>query len=171
MRDRDWAPVAVLLESFPGDFPPRAAQAYRAMLEGTLTAEECLLGLKRYVATGERWRPGPGEIVALAGRAVTLPPFGAVREELGRVARSTPVRLARTPHSVTAAFLAGVPEGVVAEYVTLVGGERIRRAALYLSDDLAERTWQGLERDYEKLTPTLVDRASLNTPERRTLQR
>ena len=158
-------------EAFPGEFPPRAANAYRQMLEGTLTAEECLEGLRRYVATGERWRPGPGEIVALAGRATALPPFGAVREALSRSCRSVPVRLARTSHSITAAMVQELGEGVLAEFVCVVGGERVRRTVLYLSDEAAERSWKALQDDYEKLQPTLIDRALQAAPARRALPR
>lgn len=168
MDDREWAAIAVMLEAFPGDFPPRAAKAYRVMLEH-LTGEECARGIRRYVAKGERWRPGPGEIVALAGRAVALPAFGAVREELSRVCRMTAVRLARTPHTVTSTIISET-EGVVAEFVALVGGERIRRAVLYLPDVQAEIAWKALAEDYGRLEPTLIDRA-LGAPQRRALAR
>jgi len=170
ISDSEWVTIAVMLEAFPGDFPPRAAKAYRLMLEGALTGEECIEGIRRYVARGERWRPGPGEIVALAGRAVALPAFGAVREELTRACRTRDVRLARTPFTVGAALMAEVPEGVVSEFVALVGGERIRRTVLYLPDDAAERAWSALQGDYEKLQPKLIDRA-LGAPARRALTR
>ena len=81
MTDSDWAVCAATLEAWPGDFPPRSAEAYRRMLEG-LTVEETLEALRRYTRQGQRWRPSPGEIVALAGRAVSLPPFGALRQAL-----------------------------------------------------------------------------------------
>ena len=94
MNTGEWKACAIALESFPGDFPPRAAEAYRLLLEG-LSYDEVMTGIQRYVRTGERWRPSPGEIVALAGRAVALPPFGVIREALTLACRSTPVRLAR----------------------------------------------------------------------------
>lgn len=156
MIDREWAACATALEAFPGEFPPRSADAYRQMLEG-LTQAEVLESIRRHVRKGIRWRPAPGEIMALAGHTVGLPPFGPVREVLTRACRSNAVRLARS--DVTAAICGRVQSPVIVPFVQAVGGERIRRVVLYTEESMIERAWQSLERDYTSLETALMDAA------------
>jgi hypothetical protein len=155
VTNAEWAVCATALESFPGDFPPRSADAYRHLLDG-LTQTEVLEAIRRHVRLANRWRPSPGEIMGLSGRSVGLPPFGPVREALTLACRTNAVRLART--DVTGAICARV-EPVVAAFVSAVGGERIRRVVLYTEESWVERGWQALERDYTGLENSLLDSA------------
>ena len=153
ISDREWADVAAMLETFPGDFQPRHARVYRHLLKG-LSYEQIVGAIRRHVRQGERWRPSPGEIVALAGAAVVLPPFGMVRETLIAACRTTGVRLAREGQ-VTDALCAEIESSVAQQFVIAVGGSRIRRVALYVGDADAERAWESLERDYKGLAEIL----------------
>lgn len=156
MTDRDWAVCATALEAFPGDFPARSANAYRWLLDG-LTGDEVMEAIRVYVRRGERWRPGPGEIVALAGRAATLPPFGVVRRALTLACQTTPVRLSRA--GVTETICGELSDPIAIAFVQAVGGERIRRLALYEADEYVERGWDQLSRDYQGLAVNLTTRA------------
>ena len=155
MRDADWAECAVALEVFPGEFKPRTAESYRRLLDG-LSKDEVLGAVRAYVRKGEKFRPTPGEIVALAGRAVALPPFGVLRQALTLACQRTPVRLARHDVSnVLCRQLEGQP--LAQAFVTAVGGERIRRVVLYTPETDIERAWDALGRDYRGLEPLLID--------------
>ena len=139
----------------------RQARIYRDLLDG-LSHDEVMGAIRRHVRQGERWRPSPGEIVALAGRAVALPPFGPVREALIQACRTGPVRLARG--NVTEPICLMLDHPLAEAFVRAVGGERIRRAALYVSDETAERMWQALARDYEGMRGSLADAAFAALP-------
>ena len=158
MNGAEWKACAIALESFPGEFPARSAEAYRQLLEG-LSYEEVMGAIQRHVRTGSKWRPSPGEIVALADRAVALPPFGAVREQLTRACLSTPVRLTRTRVGEAICEALGDDNPLLSAFVITVGGERIRRVVLYTSDDAVERAWDQLRKDYEGLAPSLIHSA------------
>jgi hypothetical protein len=170
VTDREWAACATALEAFPGDFPPRSANAYRWLLDG-LTGDEVMEAIRTYVRRGERWRPGPGEIVALAGRAAALPPFGAVRQALTLACQSTAVRLSRG--DVTGAIRDQLSEPFSVAFTEAVGGERIRRLVLYTADEYVERAWDSLARDYQGLAASLTRRAfvSLDSAEQAKLPR
>ena len=155
MIDRDWAECAVALEAFPGDFPPRQANAYRYLLVG-LTRTEVMEAIRAHTRKGERWRPSPGEIVALAGRAATLPPFGLVRKVLTYACESSAVKLARV--NVEDAIVGQIQEPISQAFVHAIGGERIRDLVLY-TDRASNREWETLRRDYEGMGKLLTDTA------------
>ena len=45
------------------------------------------------------------------------------------------------------------------QFVRAVGGERVRRVALYVPEEQVERAWESLARDYGSLGAYLTDQA------------
>lgn len=149
MTEGNWNRLWALLDdAWPGSLDPDSTDAYRTLLDST-SPDEILVGVKRLLHAGARYRPTPAEIIAEARRDPTRPTFdetlqilfgqrtGVLDVRVRGTRDSNPNHAAELAAAVTDRLAGQHP--VVSQFVARVGLQRLRSMNI---DDPATGHWR-----------------------------